>query len=259
MSAAVRDWLPPETAGSARVRALLGEAVETWSRKWLAAGAEAAGFEVRRNAPPQPGGWRVPGAAIAIALGAPEMIRLAGPALGVVPERFVLSEVDRDILSRFTATLAADLAETLELALGIEPVAARAGPSADPFAGGGLVFEAVDGQQRVLAHGAIPLAALVPAVKAAIRPRRRAQPPVARLAHAFGATAVRIHARLGEAALPLGELAALAPGDVLVLDRPVDDGAAIALAGAGKPFARGAIDASARNLSLILSPQHRES
>lgn len=261
MSAIVRDWLPLETADSARIRTLAGEVVDSWSRKWLAANAAAAGFEVRRGkAPPHPGGWRRPGAAIGIALGAAEMIRLAGAALGPAPERFVLSEVDRDILSRFTATLAADLAQAVEQALGFAPAGTEGSACADPLAdAGGLLFDAVDSQGRVLAHVAIPHDALVPTLKAAIRPRRRGLPPAARLSQAYGATAVRIEARLGAAALPLGEVAALAPGDVLILDRTIEEGAAVSLAGSGKAFARGVIDASAHALSLILSSQPRES
>jgi hypothetical protein len=64
---------------------------------------------------------------------------------------------------------------------------------------------------------------------------------------------VRIEARLGVAVLALGELAALGPGDVLILDRSIEQGAALALPSSARPFARAAIAERGAELSLTLS------
>ena len=261
MSQSVREWLPPGAGESAALRRLVGEAVGAWAAKWFVrADATAAGFAAAHGtAPRRACGWRA-GGAVATSQSAPETLRLAGLALGADPEPLVLSEADSDLIGRFTAAVAADLAASLEHALGIEPAAAdAAAPAEDPFAGdGGLVFTVSDRAERPLLQAAIPAAALVPFLKGAMAPPRKRPAPLARLGRAFEATSVRVEARLGETTLPLGDLAGLAVGDVLILDRPVEDGAELAIARSGRPFAQGAIVPGERAISLLLLPQQRE-
>jgi hypothetical protein len=263
MSAEPRLWLPAGALDCAPVRAAAVGAVEAWSRKWLAgAQAAAAGFEAcsgpaPRRAPP----WRLHGPGLALALSGADMLRLAGLALGTDVERRVLSEVDRDMIGRLAAAAAADLARMLETAFGVAPAGAGEPAAADdPFAGGGgLVIAVRDGEGRPLLHAALAGAAIVPFAKAAIRTDKRRQPALARLGRAIGSTSIRVEARLGAAALGLGDLAALAVGDVLILDRAIDDGVALMLAPAARPFARAEIDFHGETVSLILSNQERGS
>jgi hypothetical protein len=263
MSAESRLWLPAGALDCARVRAAAGDAVEAWSRKWLAGARAAAGrFEVGAGAAPGRGAqWRVHGPGIALAASAAETVRLAGIALGADAERLVLSQVDKDIIGRLAAAAAADLARGLEAAFGLGPGEAGEPASAeDPFKGaGGLVFTAADGQSRPLIHAAVACSAIVPFAKAGIRMDKRRRPPPTRLNRAIGATGIRIEARLGSAALGLGEVAGLAVGDVLILSRTIDEGIGLALAPAGRPFARGEIDPGCETLSLILSNPERGS
>jgi hypothetical protein len=263
MSAEPRLWLPAAALDCARVRAAADGAVEAWSRKWLTGARAAAGrFEVGAGAAPgRAAPWRLHRPGIALAASAAETVRLAGLALGADAERLVLSEVDQDIIGRLAAAAGADLARALEAAFGLDPAEAGEPASAgDPFAGaGGLVFTAADGQSRPLVHAAIACAAIVPFAKAGIRTNKRRQPPLAPLNRAIGATGIRIEARLGSAALGLGEVAGLAVGDVLILSRTIDEGIGLALAPAGRPFARGEIDPGCETLSIILSNQERGS
>jgi hypothetical protein len=262
MSLRVREWLPAEAAGSAAAHRLVREAVALWGPKWFArAETRAAGFETRTDAAARrPGGWRTAGA-VAVSLAGSETVRLAGLALGAEPERLVLSETDRDLIGGFTAAIADDLAATIEAALGLGPAEAEAQIAVeDPFAGdGGLLFAVNDRDERPLLQVAIPAAALVPFLKAAIAPARRRGAPLARLGGAFESTAVRIEARLGAVTLPLGDLAGLAAGDVLILDRAVEDGAELALRPSGRPFAQAAITPGDSKLSLLLFTQQRDS
>lgn len=260
MSANVREWLPPGAAESGAARRLVGEAVGQWSAKWFvrAEAATAGHAAVPGAAPRRQSGWRSAGAA-ATSQSAAEALRLAGLALGADPEQLVLSEADRDLIDRFSAMVAADLAASLEQAFGIDTAAAAA-PADDPFAGnGGLVFTVNDRAERPLLQVAIPAAALVPFLKGAIAPPRRRGAPVARLGRAFESTPVAIEARLGATTLPLGELAGLAVGDVLILDRAIEDGAELAFARSGRPFAQGAIVPGERAISLRLLPQQKDS
>ena len=264
MSSNVREWLPAEALDGTAVRRLVGEAVALWAPNWFARpDVAAAEFKACRGAAARRAtGWRV-ARAIGTALPSSETLRLAGLALGAEPERLVLSEADRDVIGRFTASIAGDLAGAIEAALGLDPLEAGFSAEADdPFAGdGGLQFSVTDRRDRPLLHVAIPSAALVPFRKGAISPTRRRASPLARLDRAFEATAVRVEARLGKAVLPLRELAGLAVGDVIILDRAVDDGAELSLRSSGRPFARGAIMPGDAEVSLLLHhhPQQRDS
>jgi hypothetical protein len=258
-----RLWLPAVALDCVRVRAAAGEAVDAWSRAWFAGThAVAARFEASAGqAPDRAAPWRLHGAGIALAASGADAVRLAGLALGADIERLVLSEADRDIVGRLSATVTADLARRLEAAFGLAP-AETGEPSAveDPFAGaGGIMFTATDGEGRPLLHAALSGAAIVPFVKGAIQMSKRRRPALARLSRAIGATGIRVEARLGSAALGLGELATLAVGDVLILDRTLDDGVALVLAPTARPFARGDLDPQSETLSLTLSNQERGS
>ena len=261
MSTNVREWLPPGAAESGAARRLVDEAVGQWSAKWFVrAEAVAAGHATARGAAPRrQSGWRSAGA-VATSQSAAEALRLAGLALGADPEQLVLSEADRDLIDRFSAMVAADLASSLEQGFGIDAAAAAAAPAEDPFAGdGGLAFTVSDRAERPLLQVAIPAAALVPFLKGAMAAPRRRGAPVARLGRAFESTPVAIEARLGTTTLPLGELAGLAVGDVLILDRMVEEGAELAFARSGRPFAQGAIMPGESAISLLLLPQQKES
>jgi hypothetical protein len=262
MSLHVREWLPAEAMDSGAVRGLVDKALASWSPKWFArAEVAAAAFEQRRGAAARRApGWQMSGV-VGAALSSSETVSLAGLALGAEPERLVLSEADRDIIGRFATEIAGDLAAAIEDALGLDsPEEGLPVQVEDPFAGdGGLQFSVADHGGRPLLHIAIPSAALIPFRKSAIAEARRRGPPLARIDRAFETTAVRVEARLGKAVLPLGDLARLAAGDVVILDRAIGDGAELALRSSGRPFARGAIVPGDAEISLLLLPQQRDS
>jgi flagellar motor switch/type III secretory pathway protein FliN len=261
MSGAVREWLPREAMDAAPVRNLVAATVDAWSCKWFAAcRVVATGFEtLQSGARCRASGWRVHGSAIALAAGAPAMIPLAALALGGEPGRLVLSEVDRDIIGRFTTRIAADLALSLEQALGLDP-ADSAGdvPAENVLPDGGLLFAIANGSDAPILHGAIPTAALAAFLRSVLPPARRPRSPMSLLADAVGATPVKVEASVGATSLSLGELAGLAPGDVLILDRPVAAGAALALFRSGRTFADGAIADRGAGVELLLSTPDRE-
>ena len=252
MSGEARPWLPVAALDAPAVRRALGEAVESWSDRWFpGARLAAAGFAVRAAGAPLPApAWLSYGTAAALAA---DQLRLAGFALGTKPKGLVLSEVDRDIIGRFTTRILADLAGALDRAIGRDPPAGETETlTDDPLPDGGLAFTVADGTGAPVLHGAVPLAALVPFRKSLLEPARRPRPALARLGRSIGATPVRLEARLGAAAVALGELAALAPGDVLILDRAIEQGASLALPQSGRCLARAAIAERGPEISLTL-------
>ena len=260
MSGSVREWLPREAIDSAPVRSAVAATVDTWSHKWFGTGGLAAtGFEpLRLRAPVDVSGWRIYGSAVALEAGARATILLAGLALGAEPERLVLSEVDRDIIGRFTTRVAEDLALSLERAIGLDPPEGADGKAVEEsLRDGGLLFSVADLAGEHVLRGAIPTAALAPFRKSVLPPARPRR-STSRLARAIGATSVRVEARLGQTTLPLGAFAGLVPGDVLILDRPVAAGVGLALSRSDRTFASGTIAEEREGLALVLTPHDRE-
>ena len=70
------------------------------------------------------------------------------------------------------------------------------------------------------------------------RPPRTVTPPLQGLRHAIGQAPVRVGASIGEAELDVATLQSLVPGDVLLLDLPVDRPLRLTIA--GRPVPRGA-------------------
>lgn len=259
MSGRVREWLPRDAASGPRVRDALEGAVDAWSDKWFAgARASLAAVEPRSaGAPYMAGGWLLYGASAAVPDGSPDALRLAGLALGADPESLVLSEPDRDIIGRLAAAILADLAAALCVALG-RPLTGNeeATPRADPLAGdAGIVLGLADARGNRLAEAAVPLGALASFLRSSIPARK--VPPLGRMDRALDRTAARLDVRLGETRLTLGDLAGLAPGDVVVLDRTVAAGARVALA-RGEPFAGAALDAGGPAARLVLTHEPRD-
>jgi hypothetical protein len=261
MSGRLREWLPLNAATGPRVRDALEGAVDTWSRTWFA-GARGLLTSVAPHpsgAPEAAGGWLLYDDIVAVPADGPDAIRLAGLALGVAPESLVLSEPDRDIIGRLAATILADLAAALAASLERPPSGGAAPtPTADPLEGdAGIVLRVADASGRTLAQAALPLAALVPFLKARI-PARPA-PDLPHLDGPVGRTLTRLDIRLGDTRLSLGDLTGLAAGDVLVLDREIEAGARVALGSAhGQPFARGAFETDRGTTRLTLAHEIRD-
>lgn len=258
MSKRIRSWLPPGAAMGPRVRHALEETVAAWSETWFA-GTRAGVQSVEprtAGAVNISGGWFLFHGAVALPADGSEAIRLAALALGVETEGIVLSEADRDILGRLAATMLADLASALTNSLGL-PLGDEAAPlhCVDPLdSGSGLSLVIADTRHRFLCQVAIPSPSVVPMLKAGIA--RRPAPALARFEGPLGRSRARLDISLGEAKLSLGELAGLAVGDVLVLDRKIAAGATVAVrAGRRDGFARASFDSDGGRDRLVLAAE----
>jgi len=165
------------------------------------------------------------------------------------------AETDRDaaLLRGFDRRMLEDLAARVEaaLAVGAPEDGAAAGaspPGADCLCA--MVAEA-DGAEAL--RLAIPKAPVIAFRKAAVAAPPRRSPPAPRR-KALAAAPIRVEARLGSARLSLEELRSLAPGDVLLLERRLDEPAELFAAGDARAFAAGRLDAAER-LTLIIEPR----
>jgi hypothetical protein len=257
----IRNWLPLGAAVGPRVRDALEGAVDDWSGRWFAGARPSLDTVEPRaaGATPAPGGWLLYGDAVAVSADGPGTIRVAGLALGTDVDGLILSEADRDILGQLATRIFADLASALGSALGMHEIG-DAPPDAcdDPFKGdAGIFLRILDVRGRAFALAALPLGTVVPFLRGGIP--ARPTPPLARIDGALGHTRTRLDIRLGETRLSLGELAGLASGDVLILDRTIEAGAEIAIAVGRRPgFASAALEPDDGGTRLILASEKRD-
>ncbi len=215
------------------VRTQLAASVAAWSERWFAR-RRARLHDWRRaaGAARSAEAWRVHYASVAIAL--PARSRVIDWALDMRLEPFDVTETDRLLLDGLERRIVADLARQIEAALRVDG-APRETPLAttEPWgAAGGATLEITDENGADIAQAAIPFEALLGACKASMRAPRTDRPRPERVSAALAAQRLTLAARLGQAEIALSELRALAPGDVLVLDRDLDSPAELVVEGA---------------------------
>jgi flagellar motor switch/type III secretory pathway protein FliN len=254
----VREWFPPGALLGDALRTRIERALAEWADAWFGGRAKLklTALEAR---PPLwaaelgKASWHRPGGTVALAVPAAAMVRLRSKALDLAVA--VREESDRDavLLRAFERRMLADLASKVEAAIGIRNAASAGQPAMmdDPWSEGpalcAIVAEA-NGAEAV--RIAIPMGAAIAFRKTGLPPARRGPPPQ-HLGAALGNVRVKVAARLGAAEIGLGDLRGLAEGDVLILDRTLEEPAEILAAGAAQPFARGRLDAGER-LTLVL-------
>ncbi|HEX8669693.1 MAG TPA: FliM/FliN family flagellar motor C-terminal domain-containing protein [Allosphingosinicella sp.] len=257
---AATSWLPVGAANVPAVGATLAAAFETWSARWLGPSslvlASVEPVENGHYPGAIEGGWVAYGRTVAIATSRPEMRRIAGAALQASIESLVLSEADADIVDGFTDRMIADLSAEVERAFGLAADDASAPRRVlDPFGRrGGIVAAAAIGCGETLLRLALPVGLWAGAVRKSLAPARAQADPLPPLSDALSATPVRVEAVLGRAVLPFGEVVALAPGDLLVLDTSVAAGAELRLASSTRLLARASLAAAGDRLALALQP-----
>lgn len=232
--AAVHDWLPPEVVLRPAVRARIEEAVAEWSSAWFATRAigvsgvkTVARFKAGEDR-------RLEGKTARVGYSDRAARRLLDWALDARLDQATLTPLDQKILDGFERKLVEDLLVRLDAILAVSPAGA-ARESA-----GGLEVGLCEAQSGDLLTLSLPQEAVLPLARAAL-PAPRPRDPLDNLAGALAGTDVVIDITLGEADVRLGDLHALAPGDVLILGTPLTGLAQVTLAGSPEVFARAAL------------------
>jgi hypothetical protein len=222
----LRDWLPPQAADQPGVRAMIDGVVAEWSSHWIAlemlslsawgAAQDAAGD----------GAWRDCGDGLQVSCSARAGLRLACMALGARVEQVDLGDRDRSLLTDLAGRMVDDLADRLRRRLGAAAPRIEFAASEPRF-----VAKVSDGCDTLLAVS-IPFPLLIRLCRQALpKARPTAVAPELRR-EAVTPTRIRLRATLGSALLGLAEVRDLAVGDLLVLDRTVDDTVELSVAGA---------------------------
>jgi hypothetical protein len=242
----VRRWWPLELADRAVARETMSEAIGAWSSRWFVKSpVVVSNFRSVRGSARSSGGdesWRAYGSSVALSCSRRGSQRLAEMALDLRTAQPLVSETDRGLLDLYEPMLLNDLANQIASALNLggNPTPATTGSIFDPFYGdGGACIDLVERHAGILLTVAVPLSEIAAlALERAWPPAGRA-PVLTTVPQAMGATALQLQATLGVAELTLSDLEGLSPGDVLVLDAPINAGVALTLKGSSEPIKRG--------------------
>jgi len=254
----VREWLPVDALDHEVVRDGVRDAITRWSALWFPApwaemaGMRAAAADSRHDG--DGSGWRVYRQAIAVRASRPVLSRMLLRVLDLRAEPASLTEADRLVMDGLEGKILASLAETVETALGVSGTL-RSEPArpADPLDGGGLVVSLAEPAGRDMLYLAIPKDLVFRHVRRTI-PRSPGRTPVfPPLGEALAAVNIPIEAQIGKVELTLGEFNELAVGDVLVLDRRLDEAVDIAGLRSRDVFARAVLTNIEDGLALVFN------
>lgn len=256
MTGQVCDWLPLEVVDREPVRTAIAGAISEWAAAWFGAPRLSASrfTPTRSGRPDDAAGWRVHRKALAVSCSGRAMGRLLDWALDADVEQLSLSPADRRLVEAFEGRLMQDLALRVETALKMDGELKSQPLSVDDPYGrfGGLNVEVTDDRGGVLLSLAIPFTDLLPTCKASLPAIRRSAVKLDTLRSALADAALPVKATLGAARIALADLHSLAPGDVLVLDTALDDGAALSLGGSAHVFAAARLTDHEGKMTLTL-------
>lgn len=241
MNAPAKDWLPQQAFCDEAVEAVLAETVERWSKRWFAKGTAAvAAVHAAEIARPSPQSRVASGVLAEAELTGRGKRVLLEAALDADLAIQVLSEGDHAVLDAFAGAALQDFVALLD-----ETFKSAAGDE-----GAGVRFVLSLAGMELLA-ATLPRHVLVPALRGRLgAPRSGREAPKSRLG-ALGATKVTAEAVLGQVELALGDLNNLGVGDVVILDRGVQDPVELRLAG-GQRIGRGKLSRNAGRVAIQL-------
>ena len=230
MTMQVKAWLPDGALSGGAVERACADAVAKWTDTW---------FARRLPAPPEPVAaaaragdgldCRTHEDGLCVSTSSAARYAMAGLMLDVVVDGAALNAADKAALEALAGGCIEDLCTELARAFGL-------GGSAWERGGVDLAGHEARCYAVGLGGGAPPIriavetSAAVGLIKAAA-PAADKRPPLQPLRQGLSRQTVGLSARLGCCDLSVAELAALQPGDVLVLDRLLDDPLDLAVAG----------------------------
>ena len=262
MTAHVGEWLPIEVVCRAKVREALDCAVLDWSRDWFATQRlQATRFRpLAQRLRMQVEGdiWRAYRGPVAIAVTDAAATRLASWALDAPLDRLELGVRDAAVVEALQHALLDDLTARVEALLGVPDTAARPAPAERRLGGDGLEAAVTDASGALVASIAVPLEAILPFARTTLPPAQPSTTAVAALGSALASTGVTIEATLGRAEIGVTDLRRLAKGDVLVLDREIEAGVRLGLAGSGHALGAARLGEAGGRLTLTLESDQQE-
>jgi hypothetical protein len=227
----VRDWLPAGAVSSERVRLALRDAVESWSSQWFSKRKFNLGRVSERSSPPLGAEeWQSCGEACALRCTAAGGVKVLEAAIDLTLGPDLLTPRDHQLMETFRDKILDDLIGKIEEKLGLQR-----GRSADTGGSDWLQLSIVEDFGPDLVLVALPSERLTSFIKTAI-PRKASSPNVS-LKAAIQDESITMEALLGCVELLLSDLAALEPGDLLLLPTGLDQAVPIQVTGSNSTIA----------------------
>lgn len=227
MTKQVTDWLPPSALADARIRHIFGEEIARWNDRWFAGRLEFAVTEFEAAKParrsiPGNGEWHAIGSGFACFWNDKQAIVLAKQIVDAGPPQYQTSGADNDLLLAVANAALADLAGALAKATGLSDGASFDSTAFEQF--GGLQIRLCTPKKTEPQLKLAVAMGIATTLRKSVLDRRKATEKLeGRLSQAFDKEEVTVAIRLGEATLSAQALWGLAPGDVVVLERDMDD------------------------------------
>ena len=237
------DWLPREALRESAVTAVVAAPVEEWSHRWFVDREITTSVLRQENADgassPKPAlRFQKPG--LLVELPPRGKRHLLEALLDVELTTETLSEGDRHVLDVLAGEVAEDLAASLAKDLG------------NVESGGDQVRIAIAIAENNVLQVSIAQHGLVPLVKRNLGRTVRPHGPLGNRLKAIHPTRLIARGVLGRVELTVTELKDLAVGDVLILDRSLNEPAELHAADSGRLIARGKLQRSGGRISVQL-------
>lgn len=224
-AAPCRPWLPPSALDPAEIDGALAQCIAAWSQNWFARGRLRllSRFSPALTWKPQVNGksWHVASQGAALGVADKAAAALVKSMIDADPGSASLTARDRALIERLLDACLGDLRGSLERLLGISGESSWQTAAQFPAEQGDwtCTLGFIDREpviQLVVRHDL-----LIAFRKLRVRsPGRPAE--LQPMTCALERQPVTISARLGQCSMMLPDFAALAEGDVLILDRPLD-------------------------------------
>ncbi len=258
MTQKVHDWLPREVLTQDIARETVEQAIARWSDRWFAGPhARLAALKPVAGDPRQDSdeaGWRLYRGAVALRTSRPALSRIMDRVLDITAPVSSMTEADEYVLTGLETRILDSLIEETERAFGLHGEAGPVQKITDPLAGGGGVLVTVtDMSGRDIVTLAIPGDMIVKRVKASLGPASPSAGPLGSWAQPLDQVIMAIETRVGAVELTMTELHELAVGDVLILDRTLDQAVDVASAGSHQIFARAMLTHIEDGVALVFS------
>ena len=239
-----RAWAALGVLDRPVVRDLVARVLDEWSQAWFVQQRFAVSYWKTAKSDTVNdkcgAGWTTPGNWVGVSCSWRASRRLAEHALDVRLSEMRVGQGDEKVLSNFEARLLEDLANRVESAFcgDLESEKLSIGPNGPFEGGGGVIVGVALPDAPTLLSISIPVSRVVRFCRTDMRPSDGQRPTLTPRLKSIAAVQLQLEAILGQVEISIPELRALVVGDVLVLDRGLDDLVDVAASRSGSQIAQ---------------------
>lgn len=247
MTAEIREWLPRQVFSAASMRTVLGSAVASWSSHWFLRHTASISSDVSMAdggviAPPETGNAAcIKGRLVEAMLTGRGRRILLEAALALDVSAQPQTECDSELLDLLSARVIEDLVKRLDEAL----------PDKETSSAGSQIHIAIAIGRSDVAVVRFPSATIIPALKSQWKKGPRNQ-KLRSVGDAIKTHKVSVGALLGHVDVALNELKELTPGDILIMDKGLNEPVDLRLSGSAQRIGRGKLGRNGDRVSVQL-------